>query len=105
MHKRMIEHLRKESLVDLWVHQNGLLWNRVQTCLILQIAIITAWGRAYQQKWLRKDEWQYWIYLVQDISASPSFRWTLEWMAEARQYNERFLKDLMEIVHSRRPVT
>ena len=58
---------------------------------------------AYQQKWLRKDEWQYWIYWVQDINASPSFRWTLKWVAEARQYDERFLKDLMEIVHSRRP--
>ena len=25
--------------------------------IIFKIAIITAWGRAYQQKWLRKDEW------------------------------------------------
>ena len=27
-------------------------------------------------------------------------RWTLKWAAEARPYNERFLKDLMEIVHN-----
>ena len=32
---------------------------------------------------------------MQDNKCFTSFRWTLKWVAEARQYNERFLKDLM----------
>ena len=67
------------------------------------IAVCETVWRACQEKWLHKDEWQYWRRWVQDISASPHFRWTLKWVAQTeRQYDERFLKDLMEIIPSRR---
>ena len=67
------------------------------------IAVCETVWRACQEKWLHKDEWQYWRDWLQDISASPHFRWTLKWVAQTeRQYDERFLKDLMEIIPSRR---
>ena len=63
----------------------------------------TVW-RACKENWLHKDEWRYWRHWVQGISASPHFRWTLKWVARTeRQYDERFLKDMMGAIASRPP--
>ena len=63
----------------------------------------TVW-RACKEKWLHKDEWQYWRQWVRDIGASPHFRWTLNWVARTeRQYDARFLNEMIEAIASRSP--